>query len=78
MIKGAAYKIREQLAYRFPIWQAGYHDRRIRDAEEYGIRWRYITQNPVRARLVARAEDFALSSATGKFALDPSPLDFRG
>jgi len=79
MIKGgSAYEIRKQLAYRFPVWQPGYHDRWIRNAEEYETRKRYIELNPVSARLVARAEDFALSSANGKFALDASQFDSVG
>lgn len=76
MIKGgSAYKIRQQLAYKFPIWQPGYHDRWIRDAQEYRIRKRYIEENPVKARHVGSAEAFALSSASGRFALDPSPFE---
>ena len=81
MIKGgSAYKIRQQLAYKFPIWQPGYHDRWIRDAQEYRIHKRYIEENPVRARLVAKPEEFALSSANGQFALDASQFEvnFRG
>ena len=78
MIKGGSgYKIRRALAYRFPVWQPGFHDRWIRDAQEYATRKRYIEQNPVQARMVEKAEDFALSSANGKFALDPSRFDRR-
>lgn len=73
MIKGgSAYRMGKELNYKLPVWQAGYHDRWIRDAEEYETRRRYIELNPVTARLVERAEDYALSSANGKFALDPS------
>ncbi|MFQ5663041.1 MAG: transposase [Terriglobia bacterium] len=79
MIKGgAAYKIRKQLDYKLPIWQPAYHDRWIRDAEEYRTRKRYIELNPVIARLVERARDYALSSANGKFVLDPSPFEAVG
>ncbi len=73
MIKGgSAHKIGKELNYKVQVWQAGYHDRWIRDAEEYETRKRYIELNPVTAKLVNRAEEYALSSASGKFELDPS------
>ena len=76
MIKGgSAYRIRKELSYKAQVWQAGYHDRWIRDAQEYETRKRYIELNPVTAKLVDRAEEYALSSANGKFRLDPSQFD---
>ena len=41
-----------------PVWQAGYHDHALRDDEDYRVRVRYLLQNPVRAGLVPRAEDY--------------------
>ena len=39
MIKGgSAHRIGKELNYKLPVWQAGYHDRWIRDAEEYTTR----------------------------------------
>lgn len=79
MIKGgSAYEIRKQLMYRFPIWQPGYHDRWIRSVEEYETRKRYIELNPVTAKLVDRAEAYALSSANGRFVLDASQFELVG
>jgi len=78
MIKGgSAHRIRKELTYKLPVWQAGYHDRWIRDAQEYESCKRYIEGNPVAARLVEQAEDYGLSSANGKFVLDASPYDER-
>ncbi len=76
MIKGgSSYRIKQQLDYKFPIWQLSYHDRWIRNANEYETRRCYIHQNPVEARLVEKAEGFELSSACGKFVLDVSEFD---
>jgi putative transposase len=47
----------------FPVWQRGFTDRRVRDKEEFLTRRNYIYQNPVRARLVERAEEYRFSSA---------------
>ncbi len=76
MIKGgSAYKMRRQSASKFPVWQPGYHDRWIRNAEEYQARKRYIESNPVAARLADKPEEYALSSAAGNIALDASQFD---
>lgn len=76
MVKGgAAYEIRKQFAYKFPVWQPGYHDRWIRDTKEYRTRKRYIETNPVHARLVSEPSEYPLCSANGRFVLDPSQFD---
>ena len=61
--------------YKLPIWQEGYHDRWIRDAEEYAKRKDYIEQNPVKAKLVEVAGDYKWSSANGSIAMDSSRFD---
>ena len=40
------------------VWQDGRHDRRIRNQQEFDIKWEYIRQNPVKANLVTKAEDY--------------------
>lgn len=76
MIKGgSAYEIGKRLGYKFPVWQPGYHDRWIRDAQEYQVRKRYIEMNPVEARLATEPGAYPLSSANGRFELDVSQFD---
>ncbi|MDJ0938275.1 MAG: transposase [Woeseiaceae bacterium] len=41
-----------------PIWQPGFHDHALRDDEDYSVRIRYLIDNPVRAGLVERIEDY--------------------
>jgi putative transposase len=41
-----------------PIWQADYFDRYLRSTESYSKKWDYVEQNPVRAGLVERFEDW--------------------
>ena len=41
-----------------PVWQKGYHDHALRDGEDYRIRLRYLIENPRRAGLVDRVEDY--------------------
>ena len=52
-------RIATTLAIEPPIWQADYFDRYLRSSESYSEKWHYVEQNPVRAGLVARVEDWA-------------------
>ncbi len=48
-----------------PFWAKEYFDRFIRDSRHFENAMRYIHENPVRAGLVAKAEDWEFSSAYG-------------
>ena len=41
-----------------PHWQPGFFDHLLRGSESYAEKWHYVAENPVRAGLVARAEDW--------------------
>jgi len=41
-----------------PHWQSGFFDHLLRHSESYSEKWEYVYQNPVRAGLVERAEDW--------------------
>ena len=45
------------------LWQPDYYDRFMRNERHYNATVGYIHQNPVKAGLVARAEDWPWSSA---------------
>ena len=49
-----------------PLWQPGFFDHVLRNDESYDQKWEYVRENPVRARLVARAEDWPYQ---GEFVL---------
>jgi len=74
LVKGGfSHEAGKQFGIRSAIWQKSFVDRRVRDAFEC-IRFRnYIHQNPVRAGLVGRAEEYAYSSANPEFKLDDLP-----
>jgi REP element-mobilizing transposase RayT len=46
-------------------WQRGFHDRIIRNPVEYAETVRYVVNNPVRAGLVERWEDYSFTGAIG-------------
>ena len=76
MIKGgSAHRIGLERPNKFPIWHTGFHDRWMRDAEEYRGSKRYIEHNPVEANLAEKPEGYAFSSASGKYVVDLSRFD---
>jgi len=60
MIKGGFSR---RLGSKFPVWQRGFTDHRIRDAVDLEARRRYLLLNPVKAGLVEAAELYRYSSA---------------
>ena len=41
-----------------PVWQKDFFDRQLRSGESYREKWFYELENPVKAKLVARWEDW--------------------
>ncbi len=52
------------------VWQRGFTDHRIRDAEDFARHRDYIHQNPVKRRLVECAAEYRYCSAYPGFKLD--------
>ena len=58
-IKGyTAHKINDMLGRRGPLWLDESYDRIIRDQKEYEEKARYMFENPVKAGLIERSEDW--------------------
>ena len=68
---GSSFRIGKELRMKFPVWQPGFHEHWIRDAQDYARCRIYLEQNPVKAGLLEMAEAFSFSSASGKYCLDP-------
>ncbi len=60
LIKGG---FSHRLSSKFPVWQQGYSDRRVRDRAEFDQCVDYIHQNPVRRKYCTQPEDYRWSSA---------------
>jgi REP-associated tyrosine transposase len=73
---GSAYKIGVNLQMRFPVWQRGFSDHRIRDAADYDSHLRYMENNPVQKRLVTQAVEYHWSSS-GKYEMDATPQGLK-
>ena len=70
---GFSHDVSSELGSRMEVWQRGFADHRIRDAEDYVVHVSYVRQNPVRRGLVGQTEDYLYSSAHSGFELDPAP-----
>ena len=74
LVKGGfSHDVRERLGNTMEIWERGFTDQRIRDADDFIHHRMYIHQNPVERQLVAEPSEFRYCSAFPGFKLDPCP-----
>jgi putative transposase len=64
---GSSHAIRKTLLYRFPIWQTGFDDHRIRNAQDYDSHREYILNNPSEAKLAQDSNSYLYCSARAEF-----------
>ena len=74
---GFSYRAKKENLSNGGIWEKGYNERRIKDADEYATHVNYVWMNPVKAGLVERPEEFLYSSARLRRELDPAPLQYQ-
>ena len=67
---GFSYRAKKEIGSNMEVWQTGFQDHRIRDANDYSSHVVYIHNNPVKERLCEHPEDFPYSSAHTGFELD--------
>ena len=59
--QGTARAFLPQLGLAAPLWQREFFDHVLRSNENYDGKWRYVFENPVRAGLVGRPDDWAFA-----------------
>ena len=57
-LKNTISKILSKNGITSPHWQKTFFDHLLRSSESYSEKWNYVRENPVRAGLVANAEDW--------------------
>lgn len=78
LIKGGfSYRARKELGFLGAIWQPSYHDRRVRNIEEYRGFREYIHMNPVRRKMTLNPAEYRYCSAHPSFQLDGLPQRLR-
>jgi putative transposase len=62
LIKGGlSYRLKKEFGYEGEIWQRGFFEVRINNKQSFSRHREYIVQNPVKAGLVATAEQYPYS-----------------
>jgi putative transposase len=74
---GFSYRAKKEIGSNMEVWQKGFSDHRIRDANDYGLHVSYIHNNPVKEHFCERPEDFSYSSAHPGFELDAAPQGLK-
>jgi putative transposase len=74
---GFSYRVKKHLGSNLEVWERGYVDHRIRDANDYEQHVEYIRQNPVEAYLASAEEEYPYSSACAGFERDPCPQGLK-
>ena len=74
---GFSYRAKKELGSNMEVWQRGFQDHRIRDANDYAIHVSYIHNNPVKERLCERPDQYPYSSAHPGFELDAVPQGLK-
>jgi putative transposase len=69
-LKNSISKTLRQNGIAAPHWQRAFFDHLLRSAESYTEKWYYVRENPVRAGLVSRWEDWP-------FRGEVFPLEYR-
>jgi len=70
---GFSCRVKRELDLNFTIWEKSFTNHRVHDAADYSRHHEYIHENPVKARLVERAELFPYSSAYPGMDVDAMP-----
>ena len=74
LIKGGfSFRAKNELGSNAEIWQRGFSDHRIRDAEDYEKHVDYIRQNPVKKHLCDTPAAYRYSSALSGLEIGPHP-----
>jgi putative transposase len=71
---GSSREIGKQPGTSFPVWHAGFTEHQIRDQHDFNTHVRYIDENPMKAGLAEKPEDYPHGSAAGRFSLDSWPV----
>jgi len=70
---GFSFRVKHELESNAEVWQEGFTEHRVKNAEDFERHAVYIRDNPVRARLAENAAAYPYGSAAGSVAIDPAP-----
>lgn len=70
---GFSFRAKKELGSSLEVWQRGFSDHRIREAEDYQIHVSYLMGNPIRKGYCADIMEYPYSSRTAGVELDDVP-----
>jgi putative transposase len=70
---GFSFRVNKELQSSMEVWQTGFSDHRIRDAEDYHIHVEYIYRKPVGRKLAESATEYPYCSAVPNSLKDEVP-----
>ena len=74
---GFSFRAAKELGLKGTLWQKGFSEVRVLDEDAYEVEREYVHNNPVRAHMVERAEDYRFSSADPGYELDAKPQGLK-
>jgi putative transposase len=74
---GFSFRAGRELGFRAPVWQKGFSEVRVLDAEAFQSVGEYIRNNPVARHLAVEAAQYPYSSAYPGFELDAPPQGLK-
>ena len=78
LIKGGfSFRAKREPGSNAEVWQRGFADHRIRDAEDYDKHLHYIHLNPVKKNLCSPSDEYPYSSAYPRWKLDRIPQGLK-
>ncbi len=79
LIKGGfSFRAKKEIGFNGEIWQRGFTSHIIEDRNDFDRHREYVLENPVRAGLAVKAEDYRYCSACPEYCMDPPLERFRG
>jgi REP-associated tyrosine transposase len=75
--KNAMSKTLNQMGIPAKHWEKDFFDHVIRSQESYGEKWSYVRENPVRAGLVKRSEDWPYQGEIHRLTVSDLPVRRR-
>jgi putative transposase len=70
---GFSFRFKRELGSNMEVWQEGFTEHRLKNAEDFERHALYVRDNPVRARLAENAAAYPYGSAAGSVQIDPPP-----
>jgi putative transposase len=74
---GFSYRAKKELGSNMEVWQKGFQDHRIRNANDWAVHVSYIHNNPVKEHFCERPDEFPYSSAHAGTELDAVPQGLK-